>query len=328
MRRQTIEGVNLGGWLVLERWMTPSVFENTDAQDEFTLSQIPGIRKRIERHRNSFMTEEDWRWLSEHNIQNVRLPVGYWVLHDDAPFFNAAKQLDWAFEMAEKYAIKILLDLHGLKGSQNAEMHSGRIGTIEWKKYLLDHLLVLTELSKRYKNSPALWGIEIINEPKVWGNYFALIRYYREAYKILRAILRPGTYVIFHDGFMPPLFSGVLRKRKHFPVAMDTHFYGVFPVALRKMTPQAYDRLRRSIFSLIIWIAQLAQPIIVGEWSSVLPQSFFDRAPKEQHLPLLAGTIARQRNMYRRAFARFYWSYKTEGRGMYNYRSLVEDGII
>ncbi|MCY0903238.1 MAG: glucan 1,3-beta-glucosidase, partial [Firmicutes bacterium] len=29
-----IRGVNLGGWLVLERWMTPSLFAGLDAKDE------------------------------------------------------------------------------------------------------------------------------------------------------------------------------------------------------------------------------------------------------------------------------------------------------
>jgi len=328
MKRRAVEGVNLGGWLLLERWMTPALFEGTDAQDEYTFSKLPNAKKRIERHRKEFMTEEDWRWLSQNTITHVRLPVGYWVLRDDAPFFGAVKYLDWAFKMAEKYDIKILLDLHGLKGSQNAEMHSGRIGRVEWKMYLPDHLATLSELAGRYKDSPALWAIEIINEPRAWGNYFALLAYYRKAYALLQTILQPGTYVIFHDGFLPPLFSGALTVRKEYPVIMDTHFYLVFPKLLRKATPQLYDGLRRGIFGSLISLVQLSQPVIVGEWASVLPQSFFDRLPENQHSRLLGETIVRQRRMYRNAFATFYWNYKTESRGMYNYRSLVEDKVI
>ncbi len=29
-----IKGVNLGNWLVLEKWMSPSLFAGTDAADE------------------------------------------------------------------------------------------------------------------------------------------------------------------------------------------------------------------------------------------------------------------------------------------------------
>jgi len=328
MKQRAIEGVNLGGWLLLERWMTPSVFEGTDAPDEYTLSQLPGMKKRIAQHRDSFIQEEDWQWLSRNGLTHVRLPVGYWALGDDTPYFGAEKRLDWAFKMAEKYDMKILLDLHGLKGSQNAEMHSGQIGEVNWKRYMAEHLDVLTKLAERYKDSPALWAIEVTNEPRVLGNYFALLRYYRQAYTLLRGIVRPGTYTIFHDGFMPLLFSGALRKKKHFPVVMDTHFYGVFPGLLRAISAQKYDAIRLRIFAPIIWIVQLVQPVIVGEWGSVLPQPFFNRLPQSQHLPLLGQTIVRQRRMYRRALATFYWSYKTEGRGMYNYRSLIEDGSI
>ena len=34
-----IKGVNLGNWLVLEKWMSPSVFSNTDAENEYYLPQ-------------------------------------------------------------------------------------------------------------------------------------------------------------------------------------------------------------------------------------------------------------------------------------------------
>lgn len=318
----------MGAWLLLERWMTPTLFQDTDAKDEFSFMQTHGAREKIEKHRKEFITEEDWRWLAGNGITHVRLPVGYWVLDDDGPFLNARKYLDWAFVMAEKYGIQILLDLHGLKGSQNGTMHSGQIGRVEWREYEADNLNVVQELAKRYRDSKALWGIEIINEPWVPGKYFALLRYYRKAYAVLRQELKPGIYTVFQDGFVPPAFAGALWRRKDSPVVMDTHFYLLFGKWLRNMTPEKYDRVRQAVYSTTIWLMQLAQPIIVGEWGSVLPQAMFDKTPQKEHLKLLGGTIQRQRHMYRRALATFYWNYKTEGRGMYHYRSLVEDGII
>lgn len=328
MKQAGIEGVNLGGWLLLERWMTPSVFKGSEAEDEYTLSGESGMKERIDQHRKSFITEEDWQWLSLNSVTHVRLPVGYWVLKDDGPFYNAKKYLDWAFSMAEKYKISILLDLHGLKGSQNGEMHSGRKGKVEWKRYRQHHMNVVESLALRYKDSPSFWGLEIINEPRVWGNYFALIGYYRKAYRMLRKIVQPGTYIIFQDGFLPPLFSGAIWKRKKYPVAMDTHFYLIFPKLLQRISVVKYDLLRRILYASLVWTTRIQQPITIGEWSSVLPQSFFDRVPEGDHLKLLGGTIIRQRTMYAGAIATFYWSYKTEGRGMYHYRSLVDDGVI
>ena len=41
-----IHGVNLGNWLVLEKWMSPALFEGTTAEDEYylpmQLDRIPG----------------------------------------------------------------------------------------------------------------------------------------------------------------------------------------------------------------------------------------------------------------------------------------------
>ena len=328
MRKQSFEGVNLGGWLLAERWMTPSLFEGTDAQDEYSLMGTKAGASKIEKHRKNFMTEDDWVWLSKNNITHVRLPVGYWALKDETPYKSTAKHVDWAFEMAEKYSIHILLDLHALKGSQNGTMHSGKIGPVEWRAYEQESLDTLKELALRYRDSPALWGLEIINEPKVIGNYFALLRYYRDAYKMLRGVLKPGTYTVFQDGFVPLLFSGVLWSKKHHPVVMDTHFYLAVPQLLSWMSPKAYDRFRNVLYGGALLLSIWRQPVIVGEWSSVLPQQMFNRVPEDTHYAMLGATIARQRKIYRKALGRFYWNYKAEGEGMYNYRSLIESGTI
>lgn len=323
-----MNGVNLGGWLVLERWMTPSLFEGTQAEDEYAFMSTPDAKMRIRAHRQSFMTEEDWQWLAQNDIAFVRLPVGYWALHDDGPFINATKQLDWAFAMAEKYGISVLLNLHAIKGSQNGEIHSGRIGKVGWWQYRHETLKTLGELAARYKESPALWGVQVINEPKVFGHYFQLLWYYRKAYTLLRSILRKGTYTVFHDGFVAPLMSGALRQRKGYPVVMDSHYYLVFGRLLSKLTPKQYDAVRGALYRTLIVTSRIAQPVIVGEWGSVLPQAMFNRAPESTHLAMLGKTIRRQRKTYDRALATAYWNYKTEATGMYNFRSLVEAGVV
>ena len=325
---KTIQGVNLGGWLLVERWMTPSLFEGTDAEDEYSLSQLNGGADRLRRHHKTFITEADWQWLADHGITHVRLPIGYWALDGDAPYISVRKTLDWAFKMADLYGVKILLDVHALKGSQNGTIHSGRQGAVNWQAHIPDNLEALRNIARRYRDQPALWGIEIINEPKVLGNYFALLRYYRQAYHMLRKELRAGTYTVFQDGFVPPLFAGALWPRKDYPVIMDTHFYLLPTQFLHKASPKKYDGLRTALYSFLLVTARIRQPVIVGEWSSILPQPQFNAVPHSQHMQLLAGTIIRQRKAYRSALATFYWNYKTEGSGMYNYRSLVDDEVI
>jgi glucan 1,3-beta-glucosidase len=323
-----MNGVNLGGWLVLERWMTPSLFAGSEADDEYGFMRLKDAKSRIAEHRKTFMTEADWQWLAAHNISFVRLPVGYWALKDDGPFMNAKNTLDGAFKMAEKYDISILLDLHAVKGSQNGAMHSGKKGSVDWWRYRFETLTTLEELARRYKDSPALWGIQVMNEPKVMGNYFKLLWYYRTAYNRLRAILNKGTYTVFHDGFVPPLMSGVLHARKGYPVVMDSHFYLIFSRWLSGLTPKTYDAVRGWLYSTTIRVCRLAQPVLVGEWGSVLPQPMFNRVPKASHWRMLADTIQRQQKTYHPAIASAYWNYKAEGEGMYHLRSLVDAGLV
>src|SRR5580704_11078016 len=81
-------GVNLGGWLVLERWITPTLYSGVDAEDEYTLCQKLGQQKaaaRLQKHREEWITPDDFRWLASRGINAVRLPVGYAVLEENAP---------------------------------------------------------------------------------------------------------------------------------------------------------------------------------------------------------------------------------------------------
>ena len=58
-----VKGVNLGNWLVLEKWMSPSLFEGTTAEDEYYLpTQLSKevYEARIKIHRSEYITERDF----------------------------------------------------------------------------------------------------------------------------------------------------------------------------------------------------------------------------------------------------------------------------
>ncbi len=317
-------GVNLGGWLIIEKWLTPSVFEGLEATDEWELSQTEEGRKRIAKHRKTFITEADFRWLRDHGVTHVRLPVPYWAIGDADRYVPAHDELAWAMKMAKKYKLKVLLDLHAAPGGQNPHEHSGQKGQVEWfeRRYQERTLLLLTNLAEMYGDNPVLWGIELLNEPEAYGRMFELIRFYRRAYRVLQERLRPGVYTVFHDSFAPLLFTGSLRVRRDHPVAMDVHWYA-FPMPHR-LSLAWYLRLSFAARWVMLWLCRLWQPVIVGEWSSVLPQRFFDKMPTSKHEMLLGQNIAMQQRAYHRAIGTYYWNYKAEGEGMWNYRSLIE----
>lgn len=61
-----VRGVNLGGWLVLEPWITPSIFDDTGNDaivDEWTFCQMQSRSTAagvLQNHWNTFYTESDF----------------------------------------------------------------------------------------------------------------------------------------------------------------------------------------------------------------------------------------------------------------------------
>lgn len=311
--------------------MTPSVFTGTDADDEYTLSQVSDGQARIQKHRQQFITEEDFVWLTNHNVELVRIPFGYWLFDEEAPYVGGAERLDWAMEMAEKYDIKVLLDLHALPGSQNGNDHSGRIGEMEWFRdvgHRKRSLKVCIEVARRYRDSPALWGFEVINEPEFgWRMQYALRSYYTKAYRELVQILPDHIYVVFSDAFRPWLLAGALWDNRKQRVAMDIHWYSSGLNWRRFSTVEKYYKMvrrRKWWLRLFGW----PHPVIVGEWSAMLDK---DASGKLGDLRLHQAEemhLREQLAVYNRALAHIYWSYKTEHDGAWNYRYLTQKGVI
>ena len=78
--RMNIKGVNLGNWLVLEKWMSPALFEGTTAEDEYYLpTQLsPEVYEaRIKIHRSEYITERDFVTINRMGMESVRIPVPY-----------------------------------------------------------------------------------------------------------------------------------------------------------------------------------------------------------------------------------------------------------
>lgn len=94
---ERVKGVNIGGWLVLEPWITPSLFDNlgrSDIVDEFTLGQKLGqdaALKILKQHWDSWVTFEDFQKIKDSGFNLVRIPIGYWAYDTlGAPYVKGA----------------------------------------------------------------------------------------------------------------------------------------------------------------------------------------------------------------------------------------------
>ena len=45
---------------------------------------------------------------------------------------GAAERIDWFYDMAAKYNLKVLMDVHAMKDSQNGYDNSGKQSNVKW----------------------------------------------------------------------------------------------------------------------------------------------------------------------------------------------------
>lgn len=331
--KKPIYGVNLGGWLVLEKWITPSLFKDTAALDEYTLYEKAddALLARIKHHHDSFVTKSDLAWLRENGVDAVRLPLGYGVFGDEAPFTSTIEYVDKVFEWAYQEGLMVLLDLHTAPGSQNGWQESGRIGKVGWhkdEKNILKSLRVIEKLAQRYGNREVLLGIELLNEPHSKIPRRKLLRYYDAAYKLIRRECGTKVWVVFSDNFKPGRWKRKLRVPQYENMFIDTHVYQTYTKRdqklgirghLKKMLGKVTKKLRKM---------QKYHPVIVGEWSLALNHKSLEGFNEMQMTAARSAYGAAQLITYERTAAWFYWTYKAEGGGPWNFRGAVEKGWI
>jgi glucan 1,3-beta-glucosidase len=346
-----VRGVNLGGWLVLEKWMTPSLFGGLKAADEtsFCVELGEQAEKRLKRHWDRFITEQDFAWLAKHGVTAVRIPVGYWIFgqpyprHDrfgenEHPFVKGGiTVLDRAFDWAEKHGLLIVLDLHAAPGCQNGFDNGGMAGVCDWHKnpdYINYSLEVLEGLAKRYRNRPALHGIEVLNEPHWDIPVETLKDYYRQAYQRIRKYcLAADVAVIFNEwanryqsyvGFMrPPEYENVVYDIHHYQCfdesdkALDIHGHVAKAATGWKAETDAIIR------DLKLWT-------YVGEWSLGLPAAGTGDAAQNrfQHDAAYRAYGAAQLLANECHQGWFFWSYKTEDKPAWSFKECVKRGWL
>lgn len=115
----TLYGVNLGGWLILESWMNGDVMSSSGATDQYSFDQTNGAEQALQNHWSTYITEDDFKQMSNWGINAVRIPIGYWAYNNDnTPYIKGADEyLEKAIGWARQYGIKVLVDCHGSPGS-------------------------------------------------------------------------------------------------------------------------------------------------------------------------------------------------------------------
>lgn len=328
-------GVNVGNWLIPENWMS-HVFDGVVAWDLHSLVQKLGQQeatRRVEHHRSTFMNEGDFWWMSNNGVNSVRLAFGYWDVENTKDYpTGGLVWMDRCFEWCKKYGITVMLDFHGLPGSQNADAHSGTTAGIAFQNPAnVAHALKIVEfVVKRYKDHPQYIGIDLANEPVTCGPdglnngkpaipVDVLKKYYTDAYNLVRKITDNG-YLVFDTPYGPypgadPLnWWQFMMEPQYKKTANDYHYYQLYTPT---QTQETMDQHLAELGGLKDRFIEMGKkrPMVAGEWSFALPDKAYE------------GMNAQQKNHARKLWAAAQLKVYENWLGFYffNYKSDVED---
>lgn len=287
--KMPIRGVNVGGWLQLEPFITPSLFNypaSAKVVDEWTLMQKLGssAQRVIESHYATFITKDDFVNIRKAGLDHVRIPFPYWAVttYDGDPWLPkvAWRYLLRAIEYARENGLRVNLDLHSVPGSQNGWAHSGHQGDIGWilgpdgATNAQRSLDIHDQLSKffaqdRYKNVVTIYGL--VNEPKMLViPPDSVIEWNKKAVSVIRGN-GIDQDLVFGDGFLSladwdDMFQGVDDR-----LVMDTHQYQIFNTGQLKLKHKDKINLACSGWTGLLVAANNPQtgwgPVLDGEWS-------------------------------------------------------------
>jgi glucan 1,3-beta-glucosidase len=288
--KMPIRGVNVGGWLNLEPFITPSFFQGFGSRDgvvdEWTLMSKLGPAKAkdmLEKHYSTFITRQTFAEIRDAGMDHVRFPFGYWMVetYEGDPYLA---QVSWRYllrgiEYCRQNGLRVNLDFHGAPGSQNGWNHSGRQGVIGWlngtdgdlnaqRTLDIHHKLSVFFAQPRYKNVVTMYGL--VNEPRnVELDTDRVVAWTQKAIDQIRKDNITGI-IVFGDGFMGlDNWQGKLQNNDK--LLLDVHQYVIFNV--NQLSLKHREKLN---FACKAWTQQSLRsmdrttgfgPTMCGEWS-------------------------------------------------------------
>ena len=196
--------------------------------DQYTFCEALGAEegnKVLREHWDTWIDEQTFKDMADREVEIIRVPMGDWTLKPYGPYVGctagADDKITWLLDMAKKYNIKVLLDVHAVKGSQNGYDNSGLSNRTTWTDENnfshWDHALgewmgvydettggnncqdyqnpnmdniawakdTVQGILTKWGNHEALYAIEPVNEPWWCSDHTLLQNFYRDVKKMM-----------------------------------------------------------------------------------------------------------------------------------------------
>ncbi|MZI94281.1 cellulase family glycosylhydrolase [Vibrio sp. CAIM 722] len=178
-----LKGFNLGGWFVLENYMSPVDANDDPLTDSYSVMETLNDRFGVTTQRELMKTYQE-SWIQESDIENianagfnvVRIPVWWGQFFDlDNPTESGFR--DDAFDVLDNIInactdnnVYVIIDMHGAIGSQSLQSHTGRADTNELWDSEDDQTMTAwlwKKIAAHYKGNNTIAAFDLLNEPDV-----------------------------------------------------------------------------------------------------------------------------------------------------------------
>jgi len=207
-----LRGVNLGGWFVMEKWMCPldsgslpdtySVIQTLD--NRFGVAQEQAL---IKTYQQNWITTTDLDNIKNGGYNVVRVPVWWGQFYPIANVSNATfrtdafDMLDWLVTNAGSRGIYVIIDMHGVVGSQSTSGDTGQQNRNEYWSNGNDQgntAYIWWQIANHYKGNATVAGYDLINEPIGAPNSNAVWTAYNNLYNSIRSV--DTAHTIYMEG--------------------------------------------------------------------------------------------------------------------------------
>ncbi|MFK8253142.1 glycoside hydrolase family 5 protein [Ancylobacter terrae] len=167
-----IRGMSFGNWLVPEGYMFKFHEALAPREIEGVIEYLVGPEDAARfwrRFRDSYIREEDIRFLKAAGFTTVRLPLHWkFFVDSDGAEGEGWALLDRVIGWCREAGIKAIIDLHAAPGGQTGVNHDDGIGyplmfyVPEYQRQTVD---LWRRIAARYKDETAVLGYDLLNEP-------------------------------------------------------------------------------------------------------------------------------------------------------------------
>ncbi|HWD37994.1 MAG TPA: glycoside hydrolase family 5 protein [Fimbriimonas sp.] len=206
-----LKGVNLGGWLVEEPWMTPWKADPPQGSNEPKTSNHRALWGEIEKRlgqdamlrirnawRDNWITQTDLDEIKKAGFNHVRIPFLVSIL--DEP--GGLQRLHRAVNLAKDAGLYVVLDMHGAPGGQSDEDHNGlgKSNRLWFEPANIEAFeKAWAKIASEFKESDVAM-YDIMNEPMGAPNPAMLAIVYDRVVRAIRKV-DPNKVLLIEDGY-------------------------------------------------------------------------------------------------------------------------------